>query len=234
MNEARNGTQDTPSTTEACTHGTAASRNRFGPDLPAHAVVHNWILESHPADGNGAHATREESIEKERNALLRATANVCKTGHIVLVVHWSPSDTLNRQGTWPLEIFDCRFVLWGEFGLEAHEQCISLSKADDIVKALAKAMVERWEIKLSMNGVNPNPICEWNTDKQKLLHGKYNERSLPSLREIERELRPLVVYTLGRLPVGRAEEVVTTKVINTIMTERAMGIKRMRNFPKRS
>ncbi|KAJ4337578.1 hypothetical protein N0V87_004532 [Didymella glomerata] len=202
LDEVKAGTQNIESTAEARHHNTAAGRNRFGPDLPAQVVIHNWVPETHPAGATGAHATLEECIKQKRDDLLRATVKVCKTGHVVLVVWWTPSDPLNRKGTWSLEVFDCRFELWGEFGIEGHEQC-ELSTANDIVKTLAKTMFEKWQTVLSANAANPNPICEWNKNKRKLQDDKYNKRSLPSLREIERELRPLAVYALGRVPRGQ-------------------------------
>jgi hypothetical protein len=205
LDEAKAGTQNIESTAEARYHNTAAGRNRFGPDLPAQVVIHNWIPETHPAGATEAHATLEECIKQKRDNLLRATVKVCKTGHVVLVVWWTPSDPLNRKGTWSLEVFDCRFELWGESGIEAHEQC-ELSTANDIVKTLAKTMVEKWQTVLSADEANPDPICEWNKDKRKLQDDKYNRRSLPSLREVERELRPLAVYALNRVSRAQGEE----------------------------
>ncbi|KAF3042083.1 hypothetical protein E8E11_008255 [Didymella keratinophila] len=189
--------------TEAPDQNTAASRNRFGPDLLAPTAVNNWVPESHPVGGTEAHTTREDSIKKERDGLRRAIARVCETGHVVLVIWWSPSNPLNRKGTWSLEIFDCRFELWGEFGIEAHEQC-ELNAENDMVNALSKAMIKEWKTVLSTNKEHTNPVCEWNKDKRKLQDDKYNERSLPALREMERELRPLVVCALGRVPRGQS------------------------------
>lgn len=202
MDEASARTQSTEQTPEAPDKSTAVICNRFGPDLPTLAAVHNWVPESHPADGTEAHTIREDCIRKERDGLRRATAKVCKTGHIVLVIWWAPFDPLNRRGTWFLEIFDCRFELWGEFSIEAHGQCES-STANDIVQALGKAMIREWKTFLSTNRKHINPICEWNQNKRKLQNDKYNERSLPSLREIERELRHLMIYTFDRVPRGQ-------------------------------
>lgn len=201
--EARPGTKDTKPIAEARHQNTPVSRNLSRPRLAAQAVVHNWMPESHPADGTEAHATLEKNIKQNRDGLLRAAVKVCKTGHVVLVMHWSPSDPLNRKGTWSLEIFDCRMELWGDFGVEAHEQCKSLSTADDIVNALAKAMTERWETILPKNKESSDPICEWDDDKGKLLNDKFSKRLLPSLREIKRELRPLAIYAVGHIPHGQ-------------------------------
>jgi hypothetical protein len=44
------------------------------------------------------------------------------------------------------------------------------------------------------------------TKQRKLQDDKYNRRSLPSLREVERELRPLAVYALNRVSRAQGEE----------------------------
>lgn len=59
-NEIKNTRQDAPSITDV----TAASRNRFGPDLLAQASIHTWIPESHPADGTEVHAARKKASER--------------------------------------------------------------------------------------------------------------------------------------------------------------------------
>lgn len=64
-------------------------------------------------------------------------------------------------------------------------------------------MIREWKTFLSTNRKHINPICEWNQNKRKLQNDKYNERSLPSLREIERELRHLMIYTFDRVPRGQ-------------------------------
>jgi hypothetical protein len=200
----RAGTRNAHPTTEARRQVTPASHGRPEPESTAQTVIRNGISEVRPFMRDGAGRIHEAGMTV-RTGYLRAAVDICKAGHIVLVIQWSTSDPVNRNGTWSLEVFDTRRSLWEDnFGVEAHEQCISLSSADKIVRELAYSMTERW--KEAVPEHSRSTVWEPNCEERNILKEQVDERLLPSLVSIQRELRPLVVYAMDELPRSQSEQ----------------------------
>ncbi|KAJ4379077.1 hypothetical protein N0V86_005118 [Didymella sp. IMI 355093] len=200
----RTGTRNAQSTTEVRRQVTPASHDHPEPASTAQTVIRNHTSEVNPAAGGEADRIREARTRTSAG-YLRAAVDICKTGHIVLVIQWSTFDPVNRKGTWSLEVFDSRRSTWEDnLGVEAHEQCISLSSADKIMRELAYSMVERW--KEAVPERSCSTVWEPNCGKRNVLGKRVDEKLLPSLVSIQRELRPLVVYAMGGLPRSQSEQ----------------------------